>query len=362
MRIWVIAMNLNQISEYFYKPKHIDFQMMFSQLHLILDSGTTLQQALKEIAQYVENKKLKNALINVSNNLGAGISTGAAFRKEGIFPLIVAPTIEAGDRAGELSKAMQKLSEIFKLQHNLYTKVDNALFVPKLAACIMAIMTVAYIKIAIPEFLKLYAESNVEVPGIVTAVSNFVNLLVDNWYGSILVICLLLKLCKIFIESNTYLIDGWKLKAPIFKKLHFYFLQHQYASIISLMVSSGLTVPDALGQAGKVVSNSRMTEDIKRVYVDVVRGHTLTNSMKRNNTNGTFDGLLITSVYAGENSNQLVLALDEACKYYENTLKDSIEPTSTKITLLVLIPMGILVVAMYIFTMIPMFSYMSQLK
>ena len=359
----MIGMKIDdRLNEIFNKPKLIDFQMMFSQLHLILDSGTTLQHALKEVAQYVENNKLKSALLNVSNNLGAGISTGAAFRKESVFPMIVAPTIEAGDRAGELSKSMQKLSEIFKLQHNLYTKVNNALFVPKLAAFIMALMTVAYIKIAIPEFLKLYEESNVEVPGIVSVVSNFVNLIVDNWYITVFIIFLLIKSWQIFAVKNTYIIDGWKLKVPIFKKLHFHFLQHQYASIISLMIGSGLTVPDALVQAGKVVSNSLMAEDIKRVYADVVRGHTLTSSMKRNNVNATFDGLLITSVYAGENSNQLVLALDEACKYYENTLKDSIEPTSTKITLLVLIPMGILVVAMYIFTMIPMFSYMSQLQ
>ena len=118
----MIAMKINSISEYFDKPKLIDFQMMFSQLHLILDSGTTLQYALKEVAQYVENKRLKSALMNVSNNLGAGISTGAAFRKEVIFPLIVAPTIEAGDRAGELSKSMQKLSEIFKTPHIISKK------------------------------------------------------------------------------------------------------------------------------------------------------------------------------------------------------------------------------------------------
>lgn len=351
-----------KFAEIFDKPRLIDFQMMFSQLHLILNSGTTLQLALREVARYVVNKQLQAALVNVSNNLGSGISTGVAFRRESIFPAIVGPTIEAGDRAGELSLAMKKLSEIFKLQHDLYSKVNNALFVPKLAATMMSIMTVAYIKIAIPEFLQLYKESNVEVPGIVIGVTTFVNLIVDNWYFSIIGIFLAWKLWRVFADNNAYIIDGWKLKVPIFKKLHFNFLQHQYASIISLMVGSGLTVPDALVQAGKVVSNRHMSEDIGRVYDDVIRGHTLTNSMKRNNHNSTFDGLLITSVYAGENSNQLVMALDEACRYYENTLKDSIEPTSTKITLIVLIPMGILVVAMYIFTMIPMFSYMSQLQ
>lgn len=45
-----------------------------------------------------------------------------------------------------------------------------------------------------------------------------------------------------------------------------------------------------------------------------------------------------------------------------SVLTNMIDPVSTKITLLVLIPMGMLIVAMYVFTMIPMFSYMSQVQ
>ena len=53
------------------------------------------------------------------------------------------------------------------LQHNLYSKVKNALFIPKIAAVLMAIMTIAYIKIAIPEYVKLYKETGIPLPSIV---------------------------------------------------------------------------------------------------------------------------------------------------------------------------------------------------
>lgn len=351
-----------KISDYFNRPKLIDFYNVFHQLYMLLTSGSTLQQSLQDIAPYQEKKTLKEALLNISKSLTTGISTGAAFRREPIFPGIVAPSLEAGDRAGELSKSLFQLSEMMYLQHNLYSKVNGALFVPKMSAVLMSLMVVAYIKIAIPEFVQLYKDNNIEIPFVVSLVSGIVNGIVDNWYVTLVVLYLIYRGWIWFSARNVPLIDSWKLKLPIYKKLHYIFLQHQFASIISLMLGSGLTVPDALVQAQKVVGNTIMADAIGRVRQDIKRGISFTQGLIKNNSDGIFDKMLIASINAGERSDNLSRSLDANCKYYERTLVNMIDPVSTKITLLVLIPMGMLIVAMYVFTMIPMFSYMSQIQ
>lgn len=164
------------------KPKLADFYACFDQLYMLLKSGSTLQQAINEIAHVQTNAKLGQALRNISRNLSAGVATGAAFKKEGVFPRLVAPTIESGDRAGRLSDTFLRLSELMWLQHNLYSKVKNALFIPKIAAVLMAIMTIAYIKIAIPEYVKLYKETGIPLPWIVSFVTGCVNGVVDYWF------------------------------------------------------------------------------------------------------------------------------------------------------------------------------------
>lgn len=351
-----------KISDYFNRPKLIDFYNVFHQLYMLLTSGSTLQQALVDISPYQEKRRLKEALLNISKNLSTGISTGAAFRKESIFPGVVASSLEAGDKAGELSKSLFQLSEMMYLQHNLYSKVAGALFVPKMSAILMSIMTVAYIKIAIPEFVQLYKDNDIEIPAVVAVVSGIVNAIVDNWYISLLVLYLLWKFWDWFSTRNVALIDIWKLKVPIYKKLHYIFLQHQFASIISLMLGSGLTVPDALSQAQKVVSNTVMSDALVRVRADIVRGISFTQALIKNNGDNIFDKMLIASINAGERSHNLSKSLDSNCKYYERTLTNMIDPVSTKITLIVLIPMGVLIVLMYVFTMVPMFSYMAKVN
>lgn len=351
-----------KISDFFDRPKLIDFYNVFHQLYMLITSGSTLQQGLADIAPYQEKRTLKEALTNISKSLTTGISTGAAFRRESVFPAIVAPSLEAGDKAGELSKSLLQLSEMMYLQHNLYSKVAGALFVPKMSAILMTVMVIAYIKIAIPEFVQLYNDNNIEIPAVVSIVSGIVNALVDNWYITLLGIWGLYKFWNWFSSKHVPLIDTWKLKLPIYKKLHYIFLQHQFASIISLMLGSGLTVPDALIQAQKVVGNTVMADAIARVRADITRGVSFTQSLTKNNGDGIFDKMLIASINAGERSDSLSKSLQANCKYYERTLTNMIDPVSTKITLLVLIPMGMLIVAMYVFTMIPMFSYMSQVQ
>lgn len=344
------------------KPKLSDFYALFDQLYMLMNSGSNLQQALLDISHVQTNKRLGEALKNIARSLTSGVSTGAAFKKEEVFPRMIAPTIDAGDRAGRLTDTFLRLSELMWLQHNLYSKVKNALFVPKIAAVMMTIMTIAYIKIAIPEYIKLYDESGIALPWIVGFVTGCVNGLVDYWPITLCVLYALFHLWHWFSKTHIGMVDGWKLKIPIYHKLHHAFLQHQMASIMGLMLSSGLTTSDSLTQAAKVVDNSHMASAITRAREDISRGNTLAGALKRNNGSGIFDSMLLASINAGEKSNHMTLALEHDCKYYERLINNMIEPVSTKITLLVMLPMGLLIVLMFSFTLIPMFDYMGKVS
>lgn len=352
----------DRIDAIFNKPKLIDFYNIFHQLHMLIQSGATMQQSLLDIAPLQEKTALKTALFNVSRSLGMGLPLGAAFRKESVFPKVVSPTLDAGFKAGQVSGALNQLAEMMYLQDSLYSKVKTALFVPKCSAVIMALMTIAYIKLAVPEFLQLYQENNMEVPFLLSFVTDIVNTIVDFWFITIPLCILAYKLWCAFARSHVALIDGWKLRIPIYKKLHYVFLQHQFASIISMMLGSGLTAPDALSQVQKVVENCHMADEIGRVRADMLKGLTFTDALKRNNGRKIFDPMLIASCNAGERSSNLSNSLGANCKYYERTLYNLIDPVSTKLTIIVLIPMGALIIAMYMFTMIPVFSYVSQVK
>lgn len=354
-------MNLvDKINEIFDKPKEIDFYAIFSHLNLLLSSGSDMPSAVTEIATYQQKKVLVFALNNISRNLRAGISTGMAFKKESVFPRIVSPTLEAGEKSGHLSDVCKKLSEIMDMQDRLYSKVRNALLVPKIAAVMMTIMAIAYIKIAIPEYITLYQDNDIPLPAVVVVVTDFVNAIVDYWYITLFVIFLLYKAFGWFVANRSDIVDSIKLKLPIYRDLHFNFLQHQFASILSIMLSSGLTEQQSLTQVSQVVDNSVMSSTILKVRDDILKGNSISDSLKKNNADHIFDNLLLASINAGEKSSSVSEALDQCAKYYERTINNLVETVSTKLTFIVMIPIGVVIVAMFAFTMIPMFSYITN--
>lgn len=356
-------MNFKSLADkYLNQPKEIDFYNLFRGLEVMCSSGDTLEKALIRLAPVQAKKSMGIAMKNVARNLSLGLSEGAAFRKEHIFPASTCRIIDIGARSGSLSAVFDSLCRVFYVQHNLYSKINGALFMPKMAATLMTLMVIGYIKLVIPEYIKMFKQNDIPVPGIINTVTACVNIIVDFWPLTLAVLYSIYRIAKFFLTRHANAVDAFKLSVPIYSPLHFNFLQHQFCSTMELMLANGLTIPEALGQIINVVENRGMAQDLLLVRKAVINGRNLGESMMKFNSHHTFDILLIASIEAGEKSGQLVKILRQNCDYYEKNLTNLVEPTGTKITFLVMLPMGLMIVGLFMFTLMPMFSYISNVK
>ena len=78
-------------------------------------------------------------------------------------------------------------------EYNLYSKVNNALFVPKIASVLMAVLIIGYVKFAIPQYVDLYKDNNIELPWLISFITSLVNGLVDYFYITIPLIYFAIK-------------------------------------------------------------------------------------------------------------------------------------------------------------------------
>lgn len=341
------------------KPKLDDLYFVFVQISNMIACGFNPQDSIADASKNVKNKILKKALLNVVKEMQGGGSVGNAFAKQKIFPKIISPIIIAGEKAGVLAVTFSKIAELFWLQINLYSKIKNSLLIPKIAFTLLSLLVIGYIKFAVPEYIKLYQSSNVKFSPLIMSLSNGVNLLIDYWPITIFMMFMIWQILKLFCQTNTYLIDRLKLQMPIFKTLHFYFLQHQFCSILHIMLSSGLLLSDALNQAAVSVENKVMGKYILKVRDDLLSGRTLEDSLLRNNKQNIFDNQLVALLSRSGQSGQEVNSLGKLLDYYERILKDLIDPTTTKISFLVLIVIGSSIAAMFFLSMTPMLDYLT---
>lgn len=342
-----------------FKPSRTDFYSVFLQLYILVRAGRTLKDSIVAVSDMQSNKYLKQALKNIVTSLELGINTETAFYKENIFPHAVAPTVRAGDISGQLPSAFQKLSEIMRLEHSLYSKISSGLFIPKCAAVIMLFAVIGYAKVAIPQFLKLYRSSNVPIPDMLTNVQVAIDSLITYWFLIPFVFLLFVKSWGIFRKYYGYKIDRLKIKLPVYGELHKAILQYQMASTLGLMMASGLHLPDSLAQVAKVVENSAMAQNILLCKEDIMRGSLLAPSMRKYNIGGTFDDMLIECIAAGEEGHDFDFALNQCIEYYKEKILNMIDPVSTKVTLMVVLPMAMSIIALFTFTLMPIMKYIQ---
>ena len=93
------------IFERFKKVKSQDLVIFNNQLATMISSGLTLISSLNVLSQQIENKKLKEVIINVRDDIESGTSFSAALDKHPkVFSPLLVNMINAGETGGALEE------------------------------------------------------------------------------------------------------------------------------------------------------------------------------------------------------------------------------------------------------------------
>ena len=66
----------------------------------------------------------------------------------------------------------------------------------------MGVLIIGYVKFAIPQYMDLYKDNNIELPWLISFVTSLVNGLVDYFYITIPLIYLAVRSIKYFAQRN----------------------------------------------------------------------------------------------------------------------------------------------------------------
>jgi type IV pilus assembly protein PilC len=351
-----------KIEAFFNRPSKKDFYELFTQLRFQLSAGLSFVQACQEVGPLQPNKYIKRACAGMTKDLITGFSVSDAFKRAEIFPAEISETLSAGEKSGEMVKVFEMLASKMKLEAKLYGKVNSALLTPKIAACLMLLLVTAFSKVIMPQYVKLYEESQLEMPAVLKAFLTISNGIFDHWYLVIPLVYGLVKFWQWFTRTHFYWIDTVRLKLPIYSKLHFAMLQHQFCSNLAIMIDAGLLLPEACKRLADIVDSNVMSGSITKANKAIVAGVPLSTAFKKNNDFGVFDASLLSFIGTGYQSGQLADAMHLSSELYEMKLQDLVETVPTKLTVVVIAPMGVLIVGLYLLSLMPMLSYFNQIS
>jgi type IV pilus assembly protein PilC len=87
----------------------------FSQtLATLLSSGVTILEALSITAKTSGNKVIEKGLVRTLEKISGGLTIAEPLKETGVFPPMVIQMISVGEKTGDLSEMLTKISEFYK--------------------------------------------------------------------------------------------------------------------------------------------------------------------------------------------------------------------------------------------------------
>lgn len=342
-------------------PGPMDYYVFCIQCAAFLNAGLPLNNALEQIGPHQKNKYLRESLKNISMKMKAGMSAAKAFQQDGNFPAIFAPTIESGEKASELKEIFDKLGDQMWLKATLYSKIKSALLTPKIAGVLMSLLIIGFAKVMIPQYEKMYKESGLTMPWLTEMFAKVVNGFFNNFLLVVIVSFGLYRLAAWFFATHPEIVGKIKLKMPIYKPMHFSVINYQFTSNLALMLNSGLNIVPACMQTAKVVDNILLQQTIIQAAKSMMAGATLSEAFAKADKYKCIDPLVLGFIDSGEKAGSVVEMLEDAAEIHKTLLAALLDKVSTKLTILVITPMGLAIVGMYLMSLLPMISYFDKL-
>ena len=327
------------------------------QFAIILAAGLPLVKTVELVADQVSDKLMKKILGQVAGDIASGRSLAASFETRGQkkLPTTFIETIRAGEEAGSLDQAFQRLADYYNKRSKTRQKIKSAMIYPIFVIIVAVIVVSVVMMVAVPMFRSTFANMGINLPPLtraMIAVSNFF-----SHYSIVLVIALAGLVIGVKMWSTTEqgrrFFGNLMLKLPVIGKVASMNAASQFANTMSTMMGAGLGIIKAIGITGKSVSNYIVGSEVQGTARGVETGRRLGACMKECRH---LPDLLIEMTAVGEETGSLEDTLQVIGDYYDNEAEVAVTRALNLLEPAIIVMLAIFVVLILFAVYIPIFS------
>ena len=213
----------------------------------------------------------------------------------------------------------------------------------------------------IPTFKDTMSALEVEITGFTKAVYDLSEFVTVNWRFFVLGIIFfgLLIFLILRTEKGKYAFDVLKVHLPLVGRIQIELVTARFARSFSILLSSGMTLAEALNSLDMVIGNRYLRNRFKMVAQDIHNGMSLTEALKNYRY---FPDMLIQRVAVGEKTASLGEVMTRTYKYFDERVEGALNSMTAKIQPIMLLIMGVTVGSLFLAVYSPMLSIMTQLS
>jgi type IV pilus assembly protein PilC len=334
-----------------------DISIFCRQLATMIEAGVSITNAISLLAEQIPNKKLREVLEKVDEDIRKGEELSVAMGKySNEFPTLLISMIQVGEESGTLDSIMNRMATYYEKQTKMNGKLKNALIYPGILATVTVFVVVFILTYIMPMFMDMFESAGSQLP----AMTRIVLSLGDGirHYGILIGLVIVgivvgFKYHTTRVDSGIYMYSKFKLKKSIFKDLNQKIVVSRFSRGLSTVLGAGLSISSSIDVVSAVLENKYADEKLKIVKERMLSGDTLSDAIKESEL---FPPMLGSMIKIGEEAGELDNILSKTADFYDDELERAIEAFTTILDPIMLIIMGVVVGFLIISILTPMFE------
>jgi len=343
------------------KAKARELSLICKQMHLLLDAGITISDAIYIVYTSEKNSGVSGGFKLAYKSVISGEPLHKGLRmSDGLFPDFFVNMVKFGEETGNLDTVFKNLSVYYEKQDSIYNKIKGDMIYPAVVFITSLVMVSAMMLWIIPGFEDTLTGLGGEMPVFTNSVmficaslrNNFILIAATNLIGY--------AALRFYIKTGhgRENFESMKLKIPLLGKAIRKAQLSKLCRNLSTLADSGLNIMRSLELLAGSTENIIFRKKIEKSADYISKGLSLTFAFSKA---GIDDKMFLSLVKTGEEAGRIEHMLSKAADFYEKDIEGLSEKYLKLLEPALIIIMALIVGTLIISVMLPILSIMDSL-
>ena len=332
---------------------------LLSNFSTMLTAGISILETVDSLLE--DSKGNQKKLLQVlREDLTQGKHMYISFSKfPGIFDKVTVNIIKASEESGSLDVTLKDIKTHIQKEMEFIDKIRSAMMYPILIGIVFVLVLLGILIFVIPRMASVFIRMRLELPlptTILIFMSNFITqnsvALIVGFIVSVILIIFIYKKNRFIIFSVIFSVPGI---SELIKQMDI----TRFTRSMSLLLSSGLTITQALELSEEVVLRRDISHLVKHAKNELIAGKRLSEGLR--SQKNLIPGMVIKLIEAGEKTGSLDKSLQDISEYMDYQVSRTLETLTTLIEPIMLILIGVVVGGMMLSIIAPIYGLITQI-
>ncbi|MBX4201529.1 type II secretion system F family protein [Candidatus Saccharibacteria bacterium] len=348
------------------KVKLKDLMIFTRELSTMISAGVPLPRGLETLQNQMENKYFQTVIASVTHDVESGAPLAESMAKfPDAFNDVYVNMVRAGEAGGILDEILKRLATQVEKDATIRKKIRSAMAYPIVILSVTVIAFFGIMLLIVPKIGKIFNDlggPDAKLPVYTRAMLEISNFLVGHsimhrvpilggipgikFMPNVMFLFLIMFIGFIYFrryihtEAGHYKWHYFLLKMPIFGKILSKIAVARFSRTFSSLMSSGVSVLEALEITGKAVGNKVIEKELQKIAEAVRNGQPLGKQLLESKFFPPIVGQMMT---VGEETGKIDQVLVKVADFYEEEVDAVIDGLASIIEPIMIIILGAIV-------------------